>query len=69
MDKGIVYAFLSGIVAGKFLGFIISIIITAFMMFIVDPEFYSYSNIEGAKEMSLTLTRSFITFLSKLKQS
>lgn len=67
MDKGIVYAFLSGAISGKFLGFIISMIITGLMMFIVDPDFYSYNNMQYAKELSLSLTRSFVNFLERVK--
>jgi len=67
MDKGIVYAFLSGAIVSKFLGFIVSILISGFMMYIVDPEFYSYTNIEYAKQLSINLIRSFVNFLDKVK--
>ena len=55
MEKSIVYGFLAGLYAGRFTNMISNVIITGIVIYFVDPQFYSISNLNNIKELALKL--------------
>lgn len=53
MEKNVFYGFIGGIFVGRFTNLISSVIITGSFLYFVEPNFYSYNNLNNMKEFVL----------------
>ena len=56
MHKEVFYGFLAGLHLGRFTGFVSNMIITGVSLYFLEPDFYSYENLNNMKETLLKLT-------------
>ena len=56
MHKEVFYGFLAGLHLGRFTGFVSNMIITGVSLYFLEPNFYSYENLNNVKETLLQLT-------------
>ena len=58
MERTTIYAFLTGLFLGRFTNFTSNVIITGVTIYFLEPNFYSYQNLNSIKQTTLNLIRS-----------
>ncbi len=58
MERVTIYAFLSGLFLGRFTSFTSNVILTGVTLYFLEPNFYSYQNLNNIKQTTLSFIRS-----------
>ena len=57
MERSTVYAFITGLFLGRFTGIISNVILTSVVVYFIEPDFYSYNNLNSLKETVLNVLK------------